>query len=54
MTASSSSAPLEIQEIRSMMHDLEKAGGSTDKIKMLLSQFEERVKPTEKLLRVSD
>lgn len=48
MTAS----PLEIHDIRTMMHDLEKAGGSTDKIINLLTLFDERIKPTEKLLRV--
>lgn len=43
---------LEVSEIRAMMNDLEKAGGSTDRILELLTVFEERVKPTEKLLRV--
>lgn len=42
---------LEVSEIRSMMGDLEKAGGSTERILALLTVFEERVKPTEKLLR---
>lgn len=47
-----SSTPLDAKEIRSLMSDLEKAGGSTDKVVSLLTIFDERVQPTEKLLRV--
>lgn len=43
---------LEVSEIKSLMADLEKAGGSTERIISLLTVFEERVQPTEKLLRV--
>lgn len=49
----SSVSPLDVNEIRSLMHDLEKASGSKERILSLLSVFEERVRPTEKLLRVS-
>lgn len=42
---------LEVSEIKAMMSDLEKAG-SAEKIISLLTVFEERVRPTEKLLRV--
>lgn len=42
---------LEVSEIKSMLSDLEKASGSTERILTLLTAFEERVNPTEKLLR---
>ncbi|KAF5113474.1 hypothetical protein DV454_003534 [Geotrichum candidum] len=42
---------LDVSEIKSMMNDLEKSNGSTERIITLLTIFEEKVKPTEKLLR---